>query len=195
MLSKTYSLLIITAFVYSAINGNLQLMGESCIKGVLSAVDFMIELGSLMAFWSAVMAVFEKCGFLRIFARIIQPITRLVFPDAYKNKVALQEISMNIGANFLGLGNAATPMGLKAMEKMNDGLKNSFDMVMLTVLNTASVQLIPTTLISLRIISGSANPYEIVLPIWICSVITVTFAVIITKALGYLYTRTTLWKK
>lgn len=195
MLSKTYSLLIITAFVYSAVNGNLQLMGESCIKGVLSAVDFMIELGSLMAFWSAVMAVFEKCGFLRIFARIIQPITRLVFPDAYKNKVALQEISMNIGANFLGLGNAATPMGLKAMEKMNDGLKNSFDMVMLTVLNTASVQLIPTTLISLRIISGSANPYEIVLPIWICSVITVTFAVIITKTLGYLYTRTTLWKR
>ena len=134
-----------------------------------------------MSLWCGIMAVFEKYGVLHYFSRLIRPILKILFPDACKNNVAIEEISLNIGANFLGLGNAATPMGIRAVEKMSRALHKSNDIVMLTVLNTASVQFIPTTIISLRMISGCEKPYEIIVPIWICSVLTVVFAVLITK--------------
>ncbi|MBQ9922759.1 MAG: hypothetical protein IJO52_11260, partial [Clostridia bacterium] len=96
--------------------------------------------------------------------------------------IATEEISLNMGANFLGLGNAATPMGIRAVQKLSKEQGCFDDIVMLSVLNTASVQFIPTTLISLRMMSGSDKPYEIIVPIWICSVLTVIFAIFVTKA-------------
>lgn len=186
MIGKTYSVIIILAFIFSAITGNMEKLGAECISGAVNAVKFMIELGTMMGFWCGIMAVFEKCGVLAFFTRIIRPILKPIFPKSAKDDSVMGDISMNVGANFLGLGNAATPAGISAMQKMNKQVPNNDEMVMLTVLNTASVQFIPTTLLSLRIIAGSHAPYEVIPLIWICSVITVLFAILITKGLGSL---------
>ncbi|MBQ9941255.1 MAG: hypothetical protein IJO74_06940 [Clostridia bacterium] len=181
MLGKTYSLLIIVAFCFALFSGNTDIVAEKCAEGAVNAVKFMLELGSMMALWCGIMAVFRECGILKFFSVIITPFTKVIFPNAYRRKEALEEISMNMGANFLGLGNAATPMGLNAVEKLSKFPDCTDDIIMLTVLNTASIQFLPTTLISLRIISGCDTPYEIVVPIWICSVLTVAFAILVTK--------------
>lgn len=196
MLKYTYSIFFAISFIFAVFCGNIRAIGEGCINGAIAAVKFMIELGTMMAFWCGIMAVFEKAGLLKFFSRLIRPVLKIVFPDACKSGNAVEEISMNIGANLLGLGNAATPMGIRAMEKMNSALSSTDDMVMLTVLNTASVQLIPTTLLSLRTVAGAKDPYEIIVPVWICSVITVIFAVITTKALALCTRkRNQSWKK
>lgn len=191
MLGKIYSIIIAISVFFAICNGNVGALGEACIGGAISAVKFMLELGALMSFWCGIMAVFERFGVLKIFARLIRPLLAMIFPDAAKRGTALEEISMNVGANFLGLGNAATPMGLRAMEKMKQSLTSTDDMIMLTVLNTASIQLIPTTLLSLRIIAGAQRPYEIVVPIWLCSALTMLFAVMVTKAMSLLYGKKT----
>ncbi len=195
MLGKTYSAIIAISFLFAVTTGHVEEVGKGCISGAVNAVKFMLELGGMMAFWCGIMAVFEKCGLLKLFSRLIKPLLKIIFPDAVKQNVAVEEISMNIGANFLGLGNAATPMGIRAAEKMKSSLAHSDDVVMLTVLNTASVQLIPTTILSLRMISGSDKPYEIIVPIWICSLLTASFAVMITKTLALLRKkRSKTWK-
>lgn len=181
MLGKTYSVIIIISVICAAFTGKTELLGAAGITGAVNAVKFMLELGSMMALWCGITAVFEKCGALNLFSKMIRPFLKIVFPNAYKNGVALEEISMNIGANFLGLGNAATPMGIRAVQKLGKHADCHNDVIMLTVLNTASVQFIPTTLISLRMISGCEKPYEIIVPVWICSVMTVVFAILITK--------------
>ncbi|MBQ9922931.1 MAG: spore maturation protein A, partial [Clostridia bacterium] len=180
MLGKIYSLFFATSFLFSLFNGKTAETSQACINGVIAAVKFMLEMGALMAFWCGIMAVFESVGVLKVFARIIRPVLKLLFPTACKTNTATEEISVNITANILGLGNAATPMGINAMKKLST-IRGSFsDMAMLSVLNTASVQLVPTTLLSLRSLSGADDPYEIMLPVWVCSVITVVFAITIT---------------
>lgn len=187
MLGKTYSVIIMISVICAALNGKIDLLGSAGVNGAVNAIKFMLELGSMMALWCGITSVFEKCGALRIFSKAIRPFLKAVFPCAYKSGTAIDEISLNIGANFLGLGNAATPMGIRAVQKLAKDPCCSDDIVMLTVLNTASVQLIPTTLISLRMLSGSDKPYEIIVPIWISSVLTVIFAVCITKAFSILF--------
>lgn len=182
MLGKTYSIMIIISVICSLLTGRWEQLGNAGISGAANAIKFMLDLGGMMALWCGIMSVFEKFGALKLFAKAIRPLLKVIFPCAYKNEIALEEISMNIGANFLGLGNAATPMGIRAVKKLGKIPGGFDDVVMLTVLNTASVQLIPTTLISLRTLSGCDKPYEIIVPIWICSVLTVIFAVLITKA-------------
>ena len=181
MLGKTYSAIIIISVICAIINGKTELIATAGIAGAVNAVKFMTELGSMMALWCGITAVFEKCGILKFFSEAIRPLLKIIFPHAYKNNIALEEISMNIGANFLGLGNAATPMGIRAVQKLGKNPGCFDDVAMLTVLNTASVQFIPTTLISLRMMSGCENPYEIIVPVWICSVLTVIFAILVTK--------------
>ncbi|MBE6687659.1 MAG: hypothetical protein E7588_00090 [Ruminococcaceae bacterium] len=184
MIGKAYSAIIIAAVIFSALNGKLGELSGECIKGAVNAVKFMLELGAMTGFWCGIMNVFEKCGLLDIFARIIRPVLKVFFPDASKKNAAMQEISVNVCANFLGLGNAATPAGITAMKKMKEAGVHTNDMVMLSVLNTASLQLIPTTLISLRTMANSQNAYEIMPPVWICSAATVAFALAITKGLS-----------
>ena len=191
MIGKTYSVIIMLAFIFSALTGNMEKLGSECINGAVNAVKLMLELGAMMGFWCGVMAVFERCGVLAFFTKLIRPILKPIFPSSAKDDSIMGDISMNVGANFLGLGNAATPAGISAMQKMKNNPGSGDEMVMLTVLNTASVQFVPTTLLSLRIIAGSAAPYEVIPLIWICSVLTVIFAILITKGLGAVKA----WKK
>ena len=138
-----------------------------------------------MCMWMGLMKIAELSGLIDIFSKFISPLTNLIFPKIKKNPSAKKAISMNIVANILGLGNAATPLGINAMEKLNQLNPHkktaTNEMCMLVVLNTASIQLIPSTLIALRTTFGSDNPSEIILPVWISSVITAIIAISFTS--------------
>lgn len=186
MLGKIYSVIVILSVVTAAFNGRMSDVSTAALTGAMEAVRFTLELIGIMCFWCGVMKVLETVGVIRLLARLIHPVLKLLFPESCKSGKGVHEIAMNLSANLLGLGNAATPMGLKAMEMLKkEGMTAaSDDMVMLTVLNTASIQVIPTTLIAIRTMCDSANPYEVVIPIWICSAATVVFAAFLTRVWG-----------
>lgn len=127
------------------------------------------------------MKIAEKSGMMKVVAKMFRPVTRFLFPEIPQNSPAMRAIVSNITANFLGLGNAATPMGLTAMREMDKinsyREKASNSMCTFAVLNSASLQLIPATVIAIRQSAGSSNPFEIIACVWVCSVCTVIVAV------------------
>jgi len=131
------------------------------------------------------MAIAEKSGIIEKVATLLRPITRLLFPRLKKNDPALGAIVMNMAANLLGMGNAATPLGLRAMrlldEKNGKKTRASNEMCMFVLINTASLQFLPTTLMLLRQNNGSTNPGEIIVPVWIVSVCALFIAVVSAK--------------
>lgn len=127
-----------------------------------------------MCLWSGLMNIAIESGFTQVMSRLFAPLLRPLFPKLDKKSDAFNSITMNISANLLGLGNTATPFGLRAMEQLhtlnNKSTIASNEMVVFVVMNTASLQLLPTTLASLRQAYGSSNPFEVIVPIWISSV-------------------------
>ena len=141
---------------------------NAIIGSIDSTVSFIIGLVGLMCFWCGVMKVAEKSGFTEKLAKLMKPILKLIFKESAKDEKALGAIVMNITANMMGLGNAATPFGIKAMEEMdrlnNEKGRASNDMALFLVLNAACIQLVPSTVLSIRAAAGSTNPGVIILP-------------------------------
>lgn len=135
--------------------------------------------------WSGFMKIAEKCGLVSKLSKFVGPIVRLLFPNLPREAEVSGHIAMNMTANILGLGNVATPLGIKAMEKLQeynskkDELSN--EMMMFVVLNTASIQLIPTSVIAMRVMSSSSSPTSIVLPTILSSLISVVVGVVLVK--------------
>ena len=131
------------------------------------------------------MNIAENTKFIKIISKLIKPLINFLFPEIKENEKLKQEVSMNIVANILGLGNAATPLGLKAiasMQKLNKNKKElSNSMITLIVLNTASIQLIPTTVIAIRSSLGSSNPTSIIVPVWVATVVAAITGITATK--------------
>lgn len=187
MLGKIFAFLVIASIIFGGINGKMDDVCAGALSGVNEAVNLSISLAGVMCLWSGIIRILDKAGFTRLLAKVFSPLLRIIYPKAYKMGIATDEIAADYSANFLGLGNAALPIGIKAMNKLKDeGLYRkdtaNDDMVMFAVLNTTPLQLVPATLIALRQAHNSLNPYGIILPIWICSVATTIFGVIICKA-------------
>lgn len=166
MINVIWLILIMSGIAVAALNGNPQVVTDSALQAAQLAVKFSFELIGLMAFWLGIMKLAEESGLVDIFARIISPLTRLLFPSIPKNHPAMGSILLNLSANILGLGNAATPFGLKAMQELNS-LNNNSDvasdaMCTFLAINTACITLLPATVIGLRLAAGSSNPTEIV---------------------------------
>ena len=159
-------LLILISLLVGALNGQLQAVTAAVVEYAGIAVEISLGLIGIMAFWLGIMKIAEKGGIIHILSRAIRPIARFLFPDIPSGHPAIGTMLMNIIASWLGLGNAATPLGLKAMKelqklnKSKDTATNS--MVVLLALNTASITLIPITIIAIRTRLGSANPFEII---------------------------------
>ena len=185
MMNYIWAGMILLSFITAAITGNLESTTAAALDGAKSAAEVCLSLLGIMALWTGVMKIGEVSGLIEKFALLLTPVTRILFPKLQKNSAALNAIVMNMVANILGMSNAATPLGLKAMvelDKLNGNSKIASDeMCMFVVINTASIQLIPSTLIALRVASGSANPGEIIVPIWIASVICLLVGVIAAK--------------
>lgn len=157
----------------SSLETYLKLHG-SVFDSCKSAVDLSITFLGTMCLWSGIMQIAKKTTLINKLTNILKPIMKILFPDIKKEDAAYQEISMNMVANILGLGNAATPLGLKAMKTMQkenpnkERLTNS--MAMFIIINTASIQIIPTTVIAIRSSLGSTNPTSIIIPVWIATI-------------------------
>ncbi len=185
MIGKIFGVLCIVSFGFGIYTGNLDKMGNAVIDSAGSAVELTLSLIGIMCLWNGIMRVAKECGFIDKMARVMSPVLRFLFPDTYNKKNGVGEIAASISANIFGIGNAATPLALKAMEKMQENNRNKTiatdDMIMFTVLGTASFDFFPTTLIALRKAANSGNPFEIIVPVWICSFLTAAFAVLLVK--------------
>ena len=168
MINYIWFIMIFFGLIVGIFTGNGEGMSNAIISSIESTVTFVVGLTGLMCFWCGVMKVAEKSGFTEKLAKVMKPVLKLIFKDAAKDEKALGAIVMNITANMMGLGNAATPFGIKAMEEM-DRLNTkkgvaSNDMALFLVLNAACIQLVPSTVLSIRAAAGSTNPGAIILP-------------------------------
>lgn len=174
MLNQIWPVFIIVSFSYAIISGNLEQLNSSIFESTNDAISLSINLLGTICLWNGIMQVANKTSVIDKLTNLLSPIIRLLFPEMRKNKQIQKEISMNMIANILGLGNAATPLGLKAMKSMQkentqkDTLTNS--MMVFIVLNTASIQIIPTTVIAIRDSLNSNNPTAIIFPVWIATI-------------------------
>ena len=187
MLNLVWPIFIIISFSYAIFSGNLQNLNTSIFDSVESAVSLSITMLGTMCLWSGIINVAANTNIMKMLNKLLKPIIKFLFPEIKENKKAQNEISMNMVANILGLGNAATPLGLKAMETLQEENKNkqalSNSMIMLIVLNTASIQIIPTTIIAIRSSLGAENPTSIIVPIWIATICAAIVGVTVTKLL------------
>ena len=168
MINYIWFVMIFLGLIVGIFTGNGEGISNAIIGSIDSTVSFIIGLVGLMCFWCGVMKVAEKSGFTEKLATLMKPILKLIFKESAKDEKALGAIVMNITANMMGLGNAATPFGIKAMEEMdrlnNEKGRASNDMALFLVLNAACIQLVPSTVLSIRAAAGSTNPGVIILP-------------------------------
>lgn len=185
MLNYVWCGMILISFFASFFTGRLDAVTAAAIEGSKAAVELCIGFLGTMCLWTGLAKVAEKSGLVEVFSKILRPVTKLLFPRLKSSSAALHAIVLNMVANLLGMGNAATPLGISAMKELDkiNGKKStaSNEMCMLVVINTASIQLIPSTIISLRQLYGSVNPSEIIVPVWIVSILTVTVGVTMAK--------------
>ena len=166
MINVIWMLMLLIGFIAAAAQGRIDVVTEAVFDGAKTGVSVSMGLISVMVFWLGMMRIAEDGGLLEKMAKLLGPIVRFLFPDVPRNHPALGYIMSNMSANLLGLGNAATPMGIRAMQglqKLNpDKSTASAAMCTLLAINTSSITLIPTTLIAIRMNFNSANPAEIV---------------------------------
>ncbi|HHT54216.1 MAG TPA: spore maturation protein A [Clostridiales bacterium] len=186
MLGRVFGIICILSLVFSLITGNTSGLSNAVLDGATQAVELVLTLTGIMCLWCGIMQVFEDAGLVKRLTRLMSPLLRVFFPTAYRTKNGAEEIAANISANLLGLGNAATPLAIRAMQKMQtsnpDPTGASDDMITLAVLNTASVSILPSTIIALRRAAGAAQPYLVVVPVWICSALSALFALLLSRA-------------
>lgn len=185
MLNIIWPIFIIASFVYAILTGNVQSVNNSIFESTASAVSLSITFLGTICLWTGIMKIAQKTTFVTKLTIFLKPLINFLFSEMKNNEKAKEEISMNMIANILGLGNAATPLGLKAMKTMQkennkkDTISNS--MAMFIVINTASLQLIPTTVIAIRSSLGSNDPTKIIFPVWGATIAAAIAGVIATK--------------
>ena len=181
MLNCIFAILIISAFVSGIISGNIGDVSEAVLTESVSAIDLGIYMLGAMCVWGGIMRVAEKSGITDILCNFFSPLLKFVFKGINTKGKAFSAICMNITANLLGLGNAATPFGIEAMKELEkeDNCKEdaSINMIIFAVINTASFTIIPTTVAALRLKNGSENPLEILPAVIITSAITLVVSV------------------
>ena len=177
---------MLLSVVCSIFLGKGENLSAAIVDSGAQTVQLLLTLAGVITLWSGIMKIAEKSGFTALIAKVFSPLLRLVFPNLDPQGETFGSITLNISANLLGLGNTATPFGLKAMQglnKLNGGSKTASDeMVIFVVMNTASLQLLPTMLGTLRQSYGSKAPFEIMTCVWISSAC--ALAVALTLAIG-----------
>lgn len=184
-MNKIWGYIIIISVIVGVFTGKVELLTTCVFDSAKSTIETCLNIFGIIAIWSGLMKIAEQTGLIEKMQRLVYPLVRILFPEVPKNSRATSNIAMNIGANIIGLGNVATPLGIKAMEELQKENKNkkrlSKSMMMFLVLNMASIQLIPTTVIALRTTYGSENPVRIVVPVLIASFVSAFVGVMIVK--------------
>ena len=188
MLNKIWPFFIIISFVYSIYTGKISNFNSAVFSSAEQTVNLCITFLGTLCLWNGIMNIAVKTTLIKKLTKFLTPFTNFIFPDIKNDKKISEEISMNIIANILGLGNASTPLGLKAissMQKKNnkkDTLTNS--MAMFILINTASLQIIPTTVIAIRSSLGSPEPAKIIFAVWVSTICAFSTAILSGKFLS-----------
>ena len=161
----------VLSLLFGAATGRLDALGSAALEGARSAVELCVSMAGVMCLWTGVMEVMRQSGLCDLLARAFLPLLRRLFPRTARDRDTLATISANLTANMLGLGNAATPLGIQAARAMARGGEGvaSDELCLLVVLNTASIQLLPTTVAGIRAALGCAKPFDILPAVWLAS--------------------------
>jgi len=187
MLNYIWGGMIIISLLCAIITGRVESLSGAIFSGANSAIKLVFSILGTMALWTGLMKIAEKSGLTSLIAKVLSPITSKLFPEYSKNSKEINAICMNLTANLLGLGNAATPFGISAMKELNksnlhkDTATNS--MIIFVILNTASIQLVPTIIASMRLNHGAKNPFDILPVIWIASFVSLAIGILLAKIL------------
>lgn len=188
MINIIWAVLLISGFIVGAITGNIEEVTNAAIDSGKMAVELALGLIGVMGLWLGIMRIAEDSGLIRGLSRLLKPIMIILFPDIPPEHPAMGSMIMNISANLLGLGNAATPFGLKAMKELQtlNKKKDTATNAMITFLaiNTSSVTLIPATTIGILSAAGAKNPTEIIGPTIMATTISTIVAIIAAKTIG-----------
>lgn len=167
--------MVVVSLAFGITHGTLDAVANAALEGADSAVQLCLSMAGILCLWSGVMEVMNACGLSKGLARLFRPILRRLLPQASKDEKTLAALSANLSANLLGLGNAATPLGIQAARRMARGCGGiaSNELCLLVVLNTASIQLLPATIASLRSAAGCQTPFDILPAVWFASILSV----------------------
>ena len=191
MINKIWAFFIILGVFFALFTGDIDIINKEILNSSKTALDMVIQIFPVMALWLGIMNIAKHSGLLEKFSKFISPLLSKLFPDIPKNHESLSFISSNIIANMFGLGNAATPFGLKAMkslQELNDKKDTaSRSMITFLVINTSGLTLVPTTIISLRMLYGSTNPTEIVFACILATLCSTTAGLIMDRILARRY--------
>lgn len=191
MINTIWFFIIFIGILFAFLSGDIDNVMNAAIKGGTSAIEITIGLTGVMCIWTGIMKIAEKSGLTKKLSKLLYPIIKLLFKDIPMNHSSIGAIVMNISSNVFGLSNAATPFGIKAIKELQalnskkDTASNS--MVMFLVINSACIQLIPASVISIRAAAGSKNPQEIIITTIISTLIAALFGIISCKILEHYY--------
>lgn len=179
----------VISLLFGVLTGNLEQVGTAALDGAAAAVELCLSMAGVICLWTGVMEIMNRCGLSARLARLFRPIFRHLLPQSSKDDETLSAISANISANLLGLGNAATPLGIRAAKRMAWGADGTAtdELCRLVVLNTASIQLLPTTIAGVRAAHGCRTPFDILPAVWLSSVLSVTAGLLMAKFLSKLW--------
>ena len=178
--------MVAASLLFGAATGNLGALGGAALEGARSAVELCVTMAGVMCLWTGVMEVMEQSGLSALLARGFRPLLRRLMPRASRDSETLSAVAANLSANMLGLGNAATPLGIRASRLMarGSGGTASDDLCLFVVLNTASIQLFPTTVAGVRAALGASSPFDILPAVWLASGVAVVAGAGMAKLLA-----------
>ena len=178
--------MVVLSLIFGILSGNLDEVANAAMAGAQSAIDLSVSMAGMLCLWSGIMEIMNVCGLSRGLARAFRPLLRQLLPDASRDEETLAAVSANVSANLLGLGNAATPLGIRAARRMARSCEGvaSDELCLLVVLNTASIQLLPTTIASVRAAAGCRTPFDILPAVWFSSVLSVTVGLLTVRLLS-----------
>lgn len=176
----------VVSVVCGAVYGRMEAVSAAALEGAEQAVRLCLSMAGMLCLWTGLMEVMDRCGLSRRLGRLFRPVLRRLLPQASRDPETLAAVTANVSANLLGLGNAATPAGIQAARRMAVGCSGtaSDELCRLVVLNTASVQLLPSTVAALRGGLGSAAPLDILPAVWLSSALSVTAGLACARVLG-----------
>ena len=169
--------------------GRGELVAAAAVEGAQAAVELCVSIAGMLCLWTGVMEVMRRSGLAEGLSRLLRPVLSALFPQVSKDRGVMDSISANVSANLLGLGNAATPLGIEAVRRMERKTPGTASdaMCMLVVCNTASIQLIPTTVASVRAAAGSSSPFDILPAVWLASALSVGVGIAACKLVARIW--------
>ena len=190
VMSRIWTLFLLVSIVCAALTGNGPALAASALQGAQSGITLAVSMAGAICLWTGIARLMETIRLTDTLARLLKPLLHKLFPTAKTDPALARDLSANVCANFLGLGNAATPMGISAVKRLKDPARPEFatdEMCRLIVLNTASIQLIPTNVAAVRSALGCQSPFDILPMVWITSICSAGLGVAMAWTLGRMW--------